>query len=65
MACNGCKEKKEKLKDARAEWEKKALPTISEAISLLKKHGSPVAEKLLALTAEINQITAMERQARE
>lgn len=65
MACNGCQEKKEKLKDARAEWEKKALPTISKAIALLKKHGSPVADELLSLTAELNRITAIERQTRE
>lgn len=62
MACNGCKEQKERVKDARAEWEKKALPTISQAIVLLRLQHPIVANELLALMAKLNEITAIDKQ---
>lgn len=62
MACKGCKEKLAAVKTARQEWELKATATMSEAITVLRKHGSPLAEKFMKLNAELNEIHIQERE---
>lgn len=61
MPCKGCKEKHAATKSARQKWDAKATAAMSEAIALLRKHGSPLAEKFMSLNAELNQIQVMER----
>ncbi len=61
MPCNGCKEKKARIKTERQQLDAKLTAALSTAITKLYANDQAFAKQLMELNAELNAQSVKER----